>query len=549
MTFNCEQLGFLRFWGGVDARTVTAIDKARIFEEMSKLESNEPQPNEDQLENLLDEQSDEEFGLPEFSEHVSEPNGPVVLKDWTAQDFASIYVRFRPHLERHAKRYLVNPSQVEEVVQDAFLYLMTTLPELDSEIGVLKFLKWKTRLLALDVIRANSRVSLAPLDADREFEADLPESSHDLERADDAAIVSLALAKLQPRHREALIATLYEEKSAALVSAQMGMSENAFRQLLFRSRAAFKKALIGEAETAGLSMSAVLSIAARKAAAESGKYISAAGAFLLVLGISIGVLPNLAGDSGEQSSLISQPESLSPAESGVLTETQIDGAASSAIEESEIAEISTPDPLENGALALQPPVDAGSLNGAPDEVSDSSELPSQVVEADSRKPEGVERDAIIDESLAIMKSKLGDDVALALAARNDLTNGALVTEEVSDGQLVITGSTGLTSHITYDHTTKTGISRVWFTLEFGDEKFVAAPRASYSLVTQNLDGTFSIDYASTDLLVGDATGAYMFTAVEDSEVSRMAVKVTILVSATGKLVSASQELIARTTNS
>jgi len=516
---------------------------------MTKLESNEPQPSEDQLENLLDEQSDVEFGLPEFSEHVSESKEPVVLKDWTAQDFASIYVRFRPHLERHAKRYLVNPSQIEEVVQDAFLYLMTTLPELDSEIGVLKFLKWKTRLLALDVIRANSRVSLSPLEGDREFQADLPESSQELERADDAAIVSLALAKLQPRHREALIATLYEEKSAALVSAQMGMSENAFRQLLFRSRAAFKKALIGEAETAGLSMSAVLSIAARKAAAESGKYISAAGALLLVLGISIGILPNLAGDSGGQISLISQPESLSPAESRVLTETQIDGAAPSAIEESEIAEISTPISRQESALDLQPPVDAGGVDAGPGEVIDSSELPSQVPAVDVRQSEDVERDAIIDESLATMKSKLGDDVALALAVRNDLTNGALVTEEVSEGQLLITGSTGLTSHVTFDHTTKTGISRVWFTFDVGDEKFVAAPRASYSLVTNNLDGTFTIDYASTDLLVGDVTGAYMFTAVEDSEVSRMAIKITLLVSSMGELVSASQELIARTTNS
>ena len=107
------------------------------------------------LERLLDEESDEDFGLPEFKEHLADTLTPAVLKDWTAQDFASIYVRFRPHLERHARRFLQNPSQVEEVVQDAFLYLMTTLPELDSELGVLRFLKWKTRLLALDVIRAN----------------------------------------------------------------------------------------------------------------------------------------------------------------------------------------------------------------------------------------------------------------------------------------------------------------------------------------------------------------------------------------------------------
>lgn len=288
---------------------------------------------EDPLEHLLDEETDADFGLPEFKEHLADTLTPAVLKDWSAADFASIYVRFRPHLERHARRFLVNPSQVEEVVQDAFLYLMTTLPELDSELGVLKFLKWKVRLLSLDVIRANSRASFAPLDDQPEMAASSPELSLSLERADDAAIVALALAKLQPRHREVLIASIYEEKSTDLVAAQMGLSENATRQLLFRARSAFKKALIGEADTAGLSVGQILSLAARKAAAESGKYLSAAGAFLLVLAVSIGVIPNLSiteTPSAEpiQSQPAQEPEDLvddqvDPDESSAKPEVQV----------------------------------------------------------------------------------------------------------------------------------------------------------------------------------------------------------------------------------
>ena len=83
------------------------------------------------LDQFSEAETDEEFGLPEFKEHFADTLTPAVLRDWTAKDFASIYVRFRPHLERHARRFLVSPSQVEEVVQDAFLYLMTSLPELD----------------------------------------------------------------------------------------------------------------------------------------------------------------------------------------------------------------------------------------------------------------------------------------------------------------------------------------------------------------------------------------------------------------------------------
>jgi len=234
---------------------------------------------EDPLEALLDEQSDEDFGDLELKERSGKP---VKLAEWSAQDFSSIYLRFRPHLERHARRFLRNPSQVDEVVQDAFLYLMVSLPELDSEIGVLRFLKWKTRLLALDVIRASGRAYINSIDDVQEPASHDPEISSSLEQQDDAAVVRLALSKLNPRHREVLIASMYEEKSTEQIAAQVGLSENATRQLIFRARAAFKKALIGDIDTTGMSAAAILSVAARKAASE-GKKVGAAALTLIAL--------------------------------------------------------------------------------------------------------------------------------------------------------------------------------------------------------------------------------------------------------------------------
>jgi RNA polymerase sigma-70 factor (ECF subfamily) len=253
----------------------------------------------DPLEQLLDQESDAEFGPAEIREHLDEDSQPLVLRNWKAQDFANIYIRFHPHVLRQAKRYLTNHSQAEEITQDAFLYLMTSLPEVDSEIGVLKLLKWKVRLLALDLIKINSQASFAPLDNQPELSIDDSALSLELERADDAAIVALALAKLEPRQREALVASLYEEKTSSQVAAQLGLNENATRQLVFRAKAAFKKALVGEAETRGLTVSEIISVAARKASKDAGKYVSVASALLLVLAVSIGVLPNLA-NSPEQ---------------------------------------------------------------------------------------------------------------------------------------------------------------------------------------------------------------------------------------------------------
>jgi RNA polymerase sigma factor (sigma-70 family) len=269
-------------------------------------------PNEDPLERLLDEQSDEEFGEVSFREHLSQDQTPLVLKSWTAKDFSDIYVRFYPHLLRHAKRFLSNHSQAEEVVQDAFLYLMTSLPEIDNEVGVLKLLKWKIRLLAFDVVKINSRASFSPILDDNLLVSDESELDEDLIHADEAAIVSLALAKLPPRQREALIASIYQEKATADVAEQLQLSENATRQLIFRAKTAFKKALIGEAEVQGLAISEILSIAARKARAEAGKYISAASALLLVIAVGLGIMPNINPQTTEQ---IATPESSSKTDS------------------------------------------------------------------------------------------------------------------------------------------------------------------------------------------------------------------------------------------
>jgi RNA polymerase sigma factor (sigma-70 family) len=270
---------------------------------------------EDEFEALLDAEGDAEFGEIQLKDTAKSANAAdnqrATLATWTSQDFASIYTRFRPHLERYSKRWLSNPSQIDEVVQDAFLYLMVTLPELDSEIGVLRFLKWKTRLLCLDVIRASGRAVLKSVDDyEHTLEADLPEHSAALEAADDAAVVRLALSKLNPRHREVLLATMYEEKTISEVAVQLDLAENATRQLLFRARAAFKVALIGDVDTSGMSASAILSVAARKAGTEMQKQGAKALVSLFVLVLAIGSYFMFTGRTNDAAheSVVAAPE-------------------------------------------------------------------------------------------------------------------------------------------------------------------------------------------------------------------------------------------------
>jgi RNA polymerase sigma-70 factor (ECF subfamily) len=86
---------------------------------------------------------------------------------------------------------------------------------------------------------------------------------------------------------------MYEEKSTEQIASQVGLSENATRQLIFRARAAFKKALIGDIDTTGMSAAAILSVAARKAASEGKKVGAAALTLIALVVMSLTVFPGL----------------------------------------------------------------------------------------------------------------------------------------------------------------------------------------------------------------------------------------------------------------
>jgi RNA polymerase sigma-70 factor (ECF subfamily) len=86
---------------------------------------------------------------------------------------------------------------------------------------------------------------------------------------------------------------MYEEKSTEEIASQVGLSENATRQLIFRARAAFKKALIGDVDTTGMSAAAILSVAARKAASEGKKVGAAALTLIALVVMSLTAFPGL----------------------------------------------------------------------------------------------------------------------------------------------------------------------------------------------------------------------------------------------------------------
>ena len=429
----------------------------------------------------------------------------VTLKDWSAQDFANIYVRFRPHLISHARTFLREETQAEDVVQDAFLYLMTALPELDSELGVLRFLKWKTKMLCLDIIRSSQagiNSILVPL-PDEVLDESQPIDS--LERADDAAIIRLALSKLNPRHREALIATLYEEKSHEEVARQMGVGENALRQLLFRARASFRLALIGEAEIEGKSVAAILSIAARKNRGVS----RALGATLIILGL--GFVPGMlqVGPEVAMTSYLSQE-----AFDGDVRREQNRGVTSSnaGLEAQEGKLVSPTQPATDYPLlvsvesisepSLGSEIKLGEVSQTLDQAGQSSDAESNIEKA---------RDLLGSQQLG--------NLALAnfeLASVDELGT--------SWKTLNVSSSTGMSGSLGIELFEEARVQFAWFNLSLAEDEFALVPRTIESL--QTVSSQFSNNLCSTvvftDFVAGNLNGSLGSIAIDETQVGRNA---------------------------
>jgi RNA polymerase sigma factor (sigma-70 family) len=447
---------------------------------------------EDPLEALLDEQSDEDFGDLALKERTGKP---VKLAEWSAQDFSSIYLRFRPHLERHARRFLRNPSQVDEVVQDAFLYLMVSLPELDSEIGVLRFLKWKTRLLALDVIRASGRAYINSIDDVQEPESNDPEVSSNLEQQDDAAVVRLALSKLNPRHREVLIASMYEEKSTEEIASQVGLSENATRQLIFRARAAFKKALIGDVDTTGMSAAAILSVAARKAASEGKKVGAAALTLIALVVMSLTVFPGLNRTTTDQMAE-------APVNPGSSSET---GTSSGTPE--------TPADA-NDNLANEAPTES---KPSPDEDQGMIASPSATSNPSPAPKSQREKVAEILESPAASGIFNSDSMSRVFAVDQDYK---------------AIGDDGLTARFTFNPSSDSVFSKVLVEIEIDGYFFEFDPVNKQLITGQNTDGR------DVYMLVGDATYVYdeFGHKWSKSDLGQSRIKIEVIMEANGTTV-------------
>ena len=228
---------------------------------------------------------------------LSGPEIPLETPDRTVgadpHDFAGLYIRHRSSFAAHARRFLRDPRDVDEVVQEAFLRLFLALPELSTELQALAYCRRTVTNLCIDRYRADKRrPRLVNIDAVPQNDFAEAELDDPVVQAEDAAFVREALSLLTPLHRDALVKREIEEKTIPVIADELGVPEESVKHLLHRARRALRRHLAKThlAPGANLDEVSTLSLLAKSAAAGGGR----AGVFVMFLMVVlVGAKPDL----------------------------------------------------------------------------------------------------------------------------------------------------------------------------------------------------------------------------------------------------------------
>ena len=222
----------------------------------------------------------------------------ATVNAWTVADLSALYMANRSSLISQARRTLRNEQDAIEVVQEAFLKFMLAAPELDSEDRALAYIRTSINNLSLNLIRARgTRPNLIPIDSDTSEErlAEIATENYipadtSLSLAEDAAIVKLALSKLSPAERAALVMWEMEGRSTQEIAKELGIKESAVRHTVSRARASLRKVLstLIVDEKRGLTALDLLSTTYKKASELASKSGKAAMSLVLLVTAFLG---------------------------------------------------------------------------------------------------------------------------------------------------------------------------------------------------------------------------------------------------------------------
>lgn len=173
----------------------------------------------------------------------AEPEDAALLRAYAGGDLSAaraLTARLAPRALVQAGRMLGDRAEAEDVAQEAFLRLWRTAPGWRGEARVGTWLHRVAYNICIDRLRRRDR-GHAELPDDLVDPA--PGPAQDRQRAQVAAAVRRALARLPERQRAAIALVHYQELGNVEAAGILGVSVEALESLLARGRRALRERL------------------------------------------------------------------------------------------------------------------------------------------------------------------------------------------------------------------------------------------------------------------------------------------------------------------
>lgn len=162
------------------------------------------------------------------------------LKRGELVPFEELYAAYLPRVRSVCRRYLSDPRDVEEAVQDTFVKAANALPRFN---GSFRLAAWMARIAAntaMDLSRKNRRRRELVSGAAE----DLVDPSTPSEDESPASIADpdVVLGRIRPEHARALRLRGLEKATHVEIGRALGKSPNQVKALLHRARESFRRA-------------------------------------------------------------------------------------------------------------------------------------------------------------------------------------------------------------------------------------------------------------------------------------------------------------------
>jgi RNA polymerase sigma-70 factor (ECF subfamily) len=158
--------------------------------------------------------------------------------------FGALMERYEPKLSRYGRKFLANPDNIEDIVQDVFISAYQNIRSFDA---TRRFSPWIYRIAHnayVNALKKNSRMPVTLFDFDALVSHTVYEDPVELEREQKQmkAMIEECLEKVPSKYKEVLLLRYYEDMDYKEIAEVLEVPTGTVSVRLMRAREALKKA-------------------------------------------------------------------------------------------------------------------------------------------------------------------------------------------------------------------------------------------------------------------------------------------------------------------